>query len=444
MAAKGSNHPKVNYLIGLPDDVTVTNMVMRENCDEFFVSYKHPEQRHCPHCHSNNCIIKDAGRNQTVRHTPVGMRGTIISFHKQRLYCKDCRSTFFVHPEWLHPSLHMTDLLYITLCCDLTQMHSITTIAQNKRVTPSVVTSVLDTILLQRPSTLPVTLCVDEFRGSSGEWDAEKRRWDVNKYHCNIADGDAGIIFDILPMITAEFLTRYFRRFSVRDRDRVKYFCCDMHSGFISVAKQLFPKARVCIDMFHVVKLINDTVDGIRRRLQNDMVEHDSEKYTLLKGAARSLLSCEIKQELLMNPHNAQRLEKLKTVFGYFPELEEAYHALQSFHFINRNTPLMLKKADLTDWIADYANSNTPELKALALRIRYWRGYIHNAWQYERTNSVCEGLNNKIKVLKRISYGAHSFDSFRKRVLLTCGPIRLANDPFTIFQEKRKGKGIRL
>lgn len=83
------------------------------------------------------------------------------------------------------------------------------------------------------------------------------------------------------------------------------------------------------------------------------------------------------------------------------------------------------------------------DIESLARRIQHWRGYLHNTWEYRCSNSTCEGLNNKIKVLKRISFGLHHFETFRKRVLLTCGAIRLANDPYTIFSEKRNGKGIK-
>jgi len=446
MAAKNPNHPKLSYLVGLPNDVTVTNIVKREHCDELFISFKPPELRCCPRCYSNNCVVKDSGYTQTVRHIPVAQRGTIVTFHKRRLLCKGCRTSFTERPEWLHPSLHITNALYHSICLDLTQMLSTEMVARTNWVSSNIVSSVLDTIDFGRPSKLPETLCVDEFKGSSGEWDTDKSRWDVDTYHCNIVDGGAGFVIDILPKITAEYLAKYFRQFSPNQRMCVKYFCCDMHNGFVSVAKELFPHARICIDMFHVIRLINDTIDAIRRRLQNDTQnrQDNDERYAALKNASRSLRTSEVKQERLGNPNNAIRLEKLHVVFDLFPELTEAYNALQEFHFICEMTPPILQKASLTDWIQQYSDSKTPELEKLARSIRYWRGYIQNAWQYHHSNSACEGFNNKIKVLKRISYGMHCFESFRKRVLLTCGYIRLANEPFTIFHEKRNGKGVKL
>lgn len=445
MAAKNPNHPKLNLLANLPETVTISNIVRHNNCDEYIVTTKASPNRLCPHCGSNDCVIKDAGRKLTVRHVESNQRGVIVTLHVDRFFCKNCCTSFYTRPSWLHPALHMTTTLWFTLCLDLTQMLSVTAISRNHYVSPGIVDSVLNTILYERPETLPETLGIDEFKGSSGDWDPERSRWNVNKYHCNISDGDAGIVKDVLPQINSEYLIQYFKQYSAEQRSKVKYYCCDMHNGFISVAKVLFPQAHICIDLFHVVKLINDTIDTIRRRLQRDMEEQqEKEKYSLLRRVARSLLSSELKQKRLGNPNNAKRLEKLKAVFNMFPELEEAYHASQEFHSINAENQLILQKAGLTDWIDRYQASNVPELEKLARSIQHWRSYLHNTWEYHRSNSTCEGLNNKIKVLKRISFGLHNFETFRKRVLLTCGSLRLANDPFTVFGEKRSGGKIKL
>ena len=67
MAANNPNHPKLSYLAGMADGVIITNIVKRENCDEYYVTFKPPDQRKCPHCGANNCVIKDANRNQAIR-----------------------------------------------------------------------------------------------------------------------------------------------------------------------------------------------------------------------------------------------------------------------------------------------------------------------------------------------------------------------------------------
>ena len=46
--------------------------------------------------------------------------------------------------------------------------------------------------------------------------------------------------------------------------------------------------------------------------------------------------------------------------------------------------------------------------------------YIKNTFIYAYSNGSLEGINNKIKVIKRIAFGFRSLTSFRNRILLSC------------------------
>nr|WP_330363114.1 transposase [[Clostridium] symbiosum] len=57
------------------------------------------------------------------------------------------------------------------------------------------------------------------------------------------------------------------------------------------------------------------------------------------------------------------------------------------------------------------------KFEACAKTYRAWRKEILNAFKYGLTNGPTEGFNNKIKVLKRSSYGIRNFKRFRTRIL---------------------------
>ena len=143
-------------------------------------------------------------------------------------------------------------------------------------------------------------------------------------------------------------------------------------------------------------------------------------------------------QTVARNPKNASRRSHLNMLFSTFPEIKLASDALQSFHLILAQPELPLQRAMLTDWLETYLSCGLPEIEAAARSIRHWRGYIDNTWAYGRTNSTCEGLNKKIKDIKRIAFGAHNFERFRKRILLVCGPVRPASSFFTLFGQKNE------
>ena len=130
--------------------------------------------------------------------------------------------------------------------------------------------------------------------------------------------------------------------------------------------------------------------------------------------------------------------------FEVAPDLLEAYDSLQFFHDILASWPYSVQYEELTEWIKQYTASDVEEIHSAACTIRHWRGYIQNSWKYGKSNGLSEGLNNKVKVLKRVAFGLHSFESFRKRILLTCGKLRLSKDPLSVLEDARNGKEIRL
>ena len=124
------------------------------------------------------------------------------------------------HPEWLHPTLHITQLLYIDICLSLTKMQSLRAVAEENGVSESIVYSILDLISFDTVSKLPETIAIDEFKGDSGIWDSDRHRWLKGKYHTNIVDGDGRSVIDVLPVIRAADLKKYFRQFPKSERDQ--------------------------------------------------------------------------------------------------------------------------------------------------------------------------------------------------------------------------------
>ena len=434
-----------NYLAKLPQETTIKNIEVRRGYDLITLDIPLPKQRLCPHCGSNDCIIKDSGTYQTVRHIPYNHRGSVITFHKRRLFCKTCCTSFYETPYWIHPSLRMTQALYDSILLDLLSPVSFSEIARRNHVTQSLVQSVFETIHFGLPRCLPETLCIDEFKGNSGIWSTRHHRWYRNKYHCNISDGDSHAVIDILDQISGVYLNKYFLQFTLDQRKQVKYFCCDMSNGFVSMAKKTFPVAKICIDPFHVIKRLNDMVDDVRLRYQRRFQDSgDMESYRKIKGISRLLKMKEFNQKEYWGARYHDNFQKLRDAFDIVPDLLEAYEALQFFHEILMSFPYSIQYEELTEWIRQYTASEVEEVHSAACTIRHWRGYIQNSWKYGKSNGLSEGLNNKVKVLKRVAFGLHSFEAFRKRILLTCGILKLSQDPLSVLEHVKSGKEIRL
>ena len=62
-----------------------------------------------------------------------------------------------------------------------------------------------------------------------------------------------------------------------------------------------------------------------------------------------------------------------------------------------------------------------PEFESYVTMILNWLDEILNAFDVPFSNGYTEGVNNKIKVIKRVSYGVQDFERFRNRILMAMG-----------------------
>lgn len=72
--------------------------------------------------------------------------------------------------------------------------------------------------------------------------------------------------------------------------------------------------------------------------------------------------------------------------------------------------PYSVQQEDLTEWIQQYTASEVEEVHSAACTIRHWRGYIQNS----------------------------------RHILLTCGKLKLSQDPLAVLEDSKNGKEIRL
>ncbi len=124
-------------------------------------------------------------------------------------------------------------------------------------------------------------------------------------------------------------------------------------------------------------------------------------KYSLLKN-----------QEDL-NDEQSKKLEQLKEVF---PELGEMHQLKERFRNIfERSDSEIIGLLNLADWLKDAA-TKFPSSCQTVIR---WLGEIIPYFENRTTQGIVEGINNKLKLIKRKGFGFRNFDNFRLRTLLS-------------------------
>ena len=446
-----SNCKLLHSLFRLPGGVKVIDVIRHPHLFEYSVTF--PLNRACPVCGGNNTVIKGHSENSRIHHLPINEYGTFIRFDQTRLLCKDCKITFWYRPDWIHPHLDITMPLYHKIVLELCAHQATPKIASNCGVSQDMIFSVLNDLIIDHPSQLPEALGIDEFSGDVYTGSEKKTKLLVNISDLSCLPerdpderGRSSWIIDVLPDTSLAYLKAFFmENYTVEQRKAVRYFCCDMHGGFIQLARTVFPDAAICFDMFHIVKRLNKAINDTRLRVQRSFFDYKEgrrvfkdgmkQEYEFLQRASRILLINEIDRPIISQfiKDRLAHCYELSSDICIVRDAVQEFHELKTGHIISGTD---LRPRLLEEWIVRHKDSDVPELKDVVLSIRKWQPYICNTWKHICSNASCEGLNREIKDVKRIACGFNRFDSFRKRILLTCGPYKLEYQSFSIRSEK--------
>ena len=349
----------------------------------------------CPACGYVTSIVHDY-RLQKVRDIPIHGNQTIINYRKRRYRCPLCNKRFF-EKQSLVPRYHQfTNRFAYYLLTLLKEKRSMTDIAKSQHVSNTKIINLLKLIGFERPSKLPTVLSIDEFKGNAGH----------KKFQCILTDPVHKRIVDILPGRESHYLTEYFKAF--RNRNSVKFFVMDMNRAYLDIAKAFFPKATVIIDRFHVVRYNTWAFENARRKAQSRLVP-SLRKY--FKRSRKLLLS-------RMESLSQENKDAVSVMLGLAPELTDAYLLKEKFYAFSDAKGSHEARDKLKEFFIFAQQLDIPEYAPCVTMLTNWKQYILNSFDYPYSNGYTEGINNKIKVIKRIAFGFRSFDILRKRVLL--------------------------
>lgn len=387
-----------NYTQNLPLFKGLTVKYFRENEQkegfEAFIEMPVKEHR-CPHCGRTTTYIKDY-RLQTVKDLTVAGKPLIVTVRKRRYICKECNSTFTENNPYIKRYCHFPQRFYFESIKETLTLQSFTSIARKVGVSVSSIIRWFDNINYPKAE-LPSCIAIDEFKGNA----------DGEKFQCNLSDPVKRKIIDILPNRDSEDLCKHFLEYTYDERAKVKKVVMDLSTLFRSVAKQLFPEAKIIADKFHVIRVVINSLENVRKRIQKEF--HEAKRKWFKRS--RHLL---LKPEYKLTDEDKIELNRM---LNSSPELEKAWILKERFYEIFRKVTRTEAKKELRDWLLLANQLSIPEFKHCITTFTNWRTEIANIIGENVSNGFIEGSNNKIKVLKRISFGVQNFKRFRNRIL---------------------------
>jgi transposase len=359
---------------------------------------KDPPKIRCAECKSNN-VIKFGRVERRVRTVPIGQRRVWLVLHLHRLQCRDC-SGIALEPVLLaFARKHWTKHLgrYIL---ELLKHATVQDVAEHLDMSWDTVKEIHAWALTQQFRRRRIQhleyLGVDEIAVKKG-----------HKYLTLVVDLQSGEVVWVAEAREMASLEPFLRRLK-QAKAPIKAIAMDMWPAYIGAVLRYYPSEVIVFDRYHVISDYNKVLDELRRQEAAAAPEvyqgaYVGVRYLLLKGQERIQDRPEAKAKL-------DRLLALNQTLNTAYILKEELRDLW-------NCPTRQDATDyLCDWLKKAEASGIHLLQKFAKTLAAHRSGILNYFDHPITTAKVEGINNKIKVLKRQAYGFRDMAYFKLRI----------------------------
>ncbi len=341
-----------------------------------------------------------------VKDLAISGQAVYLEVNRRQFKCKNCGKPFsekldFVNKRRQYTSRLAREIVRQVLADD------IKTVAENNDVSIEEIETMLkdygSKLKLEKPSGLK-KLGIDEIALVKGQ----------GNYCAVLIDIDQSKVIAILEERTQEKIMETLLLWGEEVLNGIEFVSIDLWTPYKSLVGKLMPNATVVADRFHVMKQINEELDQQRkaekRAAQKEKTQKKREK--ILSGLVKSKYAL-LKNKCNLNEKQQAQLEEVSKVC---PTLRKMHDLKEKFRDIfEKSQDGITGLLKISDWLKEAA-TYYPESKKT---IRRWIGEIIAYFDERITNGVVEGINNKIKLIKRSAYGFRNFDNFRTRVLLS-------------------------
>ena len=369
-----------------------------KNLIELWLEY--PTKEHiCPSCNSPTSRVHDYC-TRSFNHIMVGKRTTKIYYKQRRYVCMHCGKRFAEMNSFIQKFFRHSNDVVNNVFDDLTSIKNLSQIGNDNNMSSQNVSRLMNKFMpiFHNTTSLPEAIGIDEFKGNSGG----------NKFQVVITNLKTHKVIDVISARSEDALYNFFRKIS-NPKD-VKLVAMDLSLFFKKIITDCLPNAKIIADTFHFTRLMHWALDNVRKDVQKGLPK-DMRIYF---KRSRSVLHKRI------NNLNPDEYNQLTNMLDYNENLRWAYSIVQNlFEIIDEKNPD--KKVSLFREFMTYAsNCDLPEFNKHIQTFFKWHKYIINSFYTNFSNGITEGLNTKIKTLKRVSFGFRNFQNFRLRILMAC------------------------
>jgi transposase len=366
----------------------------------------------CPRCGTKSHRLHQNHRH-IVKDLPWGEKPVYLEINRRQFKCEKCQKPFSEDLDFIGKRRTYTKRLARQIIKDVLD-NDINSVASKGVVTTEEIERMLkdaESELIESKPSAVKRLGIDEIALIKGQ----------GKYCAVLIDLDKSELLAILPSRKQEDIRKVLMEWGLQVLEQIEEVSIDLWQGYKNLVTEMMPNAQVVADRFHVMVQINKELDTARKRekrnvenaIKSSKNEQDKvEKEKILEGLNKS------KYVLLKNGEdlNDEQKIKLNQVKQVSPSLKIMYELKEKIRGIFNKTQDGLKGLyKLSIWLLR-ARKHYPTSHNTIVR---WLDEIIAYFDNRTTSGVVEGINNKLKLIKRSAYGFRNFDNFRLRCLLT-------------------------
>lgn len=402
-----------------------TNITFNENCvNEEVIKNKrcliltgyldeHPNSCHNCGVIKDNNIIKFGTKTSLIKIPKISELNSYLKLKKQRYKCLHCNSYFTSCTPIINyrcrisnnTKLSIINYLKHTITHkDIAWIHNVSNMTIQRTSN-----KIYDNDTLYK-NYLSENLCFDEFT-------FEKRTMSFN-----ICDADTGKTIDIVENRNLETLEKYFNYYSIESRSKVKHIVIDMYKPYLTLINKCFPNAKIIIDMFHIVQLLNRSLNKTRILVMNK----DKENYRKFKRYWRLILTSRLDldksrwKKYICFKNLMTEVDIVNYLINTNEELKATYNLYQSILYA-----LQHKNYEILKTILETEQNNISKYMITSVEtLKEFLPYIKNTLENKYSNGVMERNNNTCKLLKRIAFGYRNFKNFKSRIMIITSLFR--------------------
>lgn len=348
-------------------------------------------QMPCAKCGKGGCGVHDRV-NKSWRHLNFWQYETYINARVPRTNCSDC-GVHQCEVPWAREGSGFTllfEALILAFCKEMTVLACAKMVGEFDTRIWRIIHHYVDKAHATKDWSEVTRIGVDETSRKKG-----------HTYVTNFVDTSTGELLFMTPGKGAETFELFVKELANHQGDpaNIEEIAMDMSPAFRSGAARHIPNATVVYDRFHVVQMVGDAVDDVRKELNRNVGGLGKGAMWALRGNLENLKECY--QDL------RKSLCKEHAVLGRAIALREYFQDLWNY------TDSDLARQHFESWFSWARRSRLEPFKDLALRLREHLEGILAYYDNWTTSAMIEALNGKLQLARKRACGYRSIANFR-------------------------------